>query len=56
MTVAYPATQIKEECAFIAYHFHWSLEDILVLSHGDRVGWVGQISKINERILQSMER
>lgn len=56
MTVAYPATQIKEECAFIAYHFHWSLEDILALPHGDRVGWVGQISKINERILQSMER
>lgn len=56
MTVAYPVQQIQEEAAFIAYHFHWPLDDILALSHGDRVGWVGQISKINERILQSMER
>ena len=56
MTVAYPLDQIQDECAFIAYHFHWNLPDILEMSHAERVGWVGRISKINERILQSMER
>lgn len=56
MTVAYPLDQIQEEVGFIAYHFHWPLADILELAHADRVGWVGRISKINERILQSMER
>ena len=55
MTVAYPQTQIQDECAFIAYHFHWALDDILMMSHGERVSWVGRISKINESILQSME-
>lgn len=56
MTVAYPLDQIQDECAFIAYHFHWGLGEILEMPHADRVGWVGRISKINERILQSMER
>lgn len=36
--------------AFIAYHFHWSLDDILSLEHGERRRWVGGISRLNERI------
>lgn len=51
MTVAYPAEQVREEVAFIAYHFHWGLDEILELPHSERVAWVGQISKINEKIL-----
>ena len=53
MTVAYPYDQVREEVAFIAYHFHWGLEEILNLPHRERVAWVGQISKINEKILKS---
>jgi hypothetical protein len=47
--------QVREETAFIAYHFHWSLQEILDLPHPERVAWVGEISKINERVLKSRE-
>lgn len=53
MTVAYPVDQVRDEVAFIAYHFHWSLQEILDLPHRERVAWVGRISKINEKILES---
>ena len=49
--MAYPLPQLRSEVAFIAYHFHWGLDDILNLSHSERVGWVGQISTINQKIL-----
>jgi hypothetical protein len=41
---------LNEEMAFLAYHFHWSLDQILDLEHSDRRAWVGQISGINERM------
>lgn len=53
MTVAYPLHQLRSEVAFIAYHFHWNLDDILRLSHPERVAWVGQISTINQKILDA---
>jgi hypothetical protein len=39
--------------AFIAYHFHWSKGEILEMPHAERVEWVGQISTINRRIMES---
>jgi transcriptional antiterminator len=39
-----------EEVAFIAYHFHWSLEDILNLEHGDRHRFIEEISAINKEM------
>lgn len=53
MTVAYPLPQLLSEVAFIAYHFHWALDDILRLPHRARAEWVGQISEINKKILES---
>ena len=53
MTVAYPLGQLMSEVAFIAYHFHWSLEEILRLSHTERVEWVGHVSAINRRVLET---
>ena len=53
MSVAYPRDKIRAEAAFIAYHFHWSLLEILELTHRERVAWVGSISTINKRILES---
>ncbi len=53
--MAYPGDQVRDEVAFIAYHFHWSLQEILDLPHGERVAWVGHISKINEQILEPEE-
>jgi hypothetical protein len=40
---------LYEEVAFVAYHFHWPLETIVHLEHGDRLRWVKEISAINER-------
>ncbi len=44
-----------EEVAFIAYHFHWPLEDILSLEHGDRQRFIDEISRINRQMNQVSE-
>lgn len=33
--------------AFIAYYFHWELDEIAELSHEDRRLWCARISDIN---------
>jgi len=48
----YPLDQLNEEVAFIAYHFHWPMEQIMHLEHRDRRDWVAQISALNERASQ----
>ena len=53
MSVAYPREKIRAEAAFIAYHLHWSLAEILDLPHRERVEWVGRVSAINKRILEA---
>ena len=39
--------QLREEMAFIAYHFHWPWSEIMQLPHGDRRRWCEEISRIN---------
>ncbi|MFK7929747.1 MAG: DUF6760 family protein [Myxococcota bacterium] len=51
--VSYPLENVFKEVAFIAYHFHWSREEILTISHRERHSWVREISGINERINKS---
>ncbi len=53
MSLAYPLDKVRSEVAFIAYHLHWSLGELLELSHRERVAWVGHVSAINKRILES---
>jgi hypothetical protein len=36
---------MREEVACVAMHFHWSLESILALEHGDRRQWVMEINQ-----------
>lgn len=48
--VGYPLDSLYEEVAFIAFHFHWRLEDILNLEHGDRQRFMDEISAINRQI------
>ncbi|QCX82322.1 hypothetical protein C9F11_43720 (plasmid) [Streptomyces sp. YIM 121038] len=48
--MTYPPSRLKQEAAFIAYHFHWPLGDILSLSHTERLGWVREINEINTRL------
>ncbi|MFC5802913.1 DUF6760 family protein [Streptomyces formicae] len=47
--MTYPPDRLRQEVAFIAYHFHWSLGDVLGLSHVERIGWVREINGINTR-------
>jgi hypothetical protein len=39
-----------EEVAYIAFHFHWSYEQIMRLEHPERRQWVEEIAKINRRL------
>jgi len=50
--VTYAADRLYEEVAYVAYHFHWGLEDILDLEHAERRRFVGEIANINTRMGQ----
>jgi hypothetical protein len=50
--VTYAADRLHEEVAYVAYHFHWPLDDILGLEHPERRRYVAEIAKINTRINQ----
>jgi hypothetical protein len=47
--VTYATDQLYEEVAYLAYHFHWPLDDILDLEHPQRLRYVAEIAKINTR-------
>jgi len=46
----YPLERLYEEVAYIAYHFHWPLQEILGLEHAERRRWVEEIGRINRRL------
>lgn len=48
--MTYAADRIYEEVAYVAYHFHWGLDDILDLEHGQRLRYVREIAQINTRL------
>ncbi|NTU41454.1 MAG: hypothetical protein HGA78_00060 [Nitrospirales bacterium] len=52
----YPLTRLYEEVAFIAYHFHWSHDEIMAMEHRERQKWVEEISKINRRLSGEKQR
>jgi len=39
---------MHQEVALIAFHFHWSLEEILRLEHNERRRWVGEIGNLRK--------
>ncbi len=45
--MTYAAEQLYREVAFVAYHFHWSLADILDLEHPTRRRFVDAIEQLN---------
>ncbi|MBH5333672.1 hypothetical protein IHE55_02160 [Streptomyces pactum] len=45
--MTYAADRIHEEVAYLAYHFHWSLDQILDLEHADRLRYVDQIARLS---------
>jgi hypothetical protein len=48
--VTYAADRLYEEVAYVAYHFHWSLSEILDLEHITRRRYVAEIGSINRRL------
>ena len=50
--MTYAADRLHEEVAYVAYHLHWTLDDILDLEHPDRLRYVSEIARINTRISQ----
>jgi hypothetical protein len=53
--IGYPLEDLYREVAYIAYHFHWPLDEILEMEHRERHIWVKEISGINKRINEQME-
>ena len=54
--LGYPLDRLHEEVAYIAYHFHWPLEEVLALEHADRRQWVERVAAINTRLNEETER
>jgi hypothetical protein len=48
--VSYPLDKLYQEVAYIAYHFHWSPDEVLDMEHRERQIWVKEISEINKEI------
>ncbi|MFH8617375.1 DUF6760 family protein [Streptomyces sp. NPDC017979] len=44
--MTYATDRLHEEIAYVAYHFHWSMEEILDLEHGDRRRYAGEIAAL----------
>ncbi|MGH2533464.1 MAG: DUF6760 family protein [Thermomicrobiales bacterium] len=54
--VGYPLDRLQEEVAYIAYHFHWPLDEILALEHADRRHWAEEVASINRRLNEEAEQ
>jgi hypothetical protein len=48
--VTYASDRLHEEIAYVAYHFHWPLGELLDLEHHDRLRYVAEIDRINARM------
>jgi hypothetical protein len=48
--VTYATDRLFEEIAYVAYHLHWPLEEILDLEHPDRRRFVEEVAAINRRL------
>ncbi len=50
--IGYPLTELYEEIAFVAFHFHWPEREVMRMEHSDRRRWVSEISKLNRRMTE----
>ncbi|MFI1352428.1 DUF6760 family protein [Streptomyces sp. NPDC020898] len=47
--MTYASDRLYEEIAYVAYHFHWSMDEILDLEHRDRRRYTDQIAALVTR-------
>ena len=45
--MTYAIDRLHQEIAYVAYHFHWPLSELLDLEHADRRRFVQEIDSIN---------
>ncbi len=50
--MTYASDRMFEEIAYVAYHVHWSLDEILDLEHPLRKRFVEEIGRINRRLAE----
>jgi hypothetical protein len=50
--LSYPAEAVWQETAYLAYHLHWSLDDLLGLEHLDRMRMVRAVVNLEQRSRQ----
>jgi hypothetical protein len=48
--VTYATDRLFEEVAYVAFHLHWSLDEILDLEHPVRGRFVEEVARINRRL------
>ena len=47
--MTYGTERVLEEVSYVAWHFHWSLAEILDLEHPDRRRFVAEIARLTGR-------
>lgn len=50
--MTYATDRLFEEVAYVAYHLHWSLSELLDLEHPIRQRFVDEIARINRRLTE----
>lgn len=54
--IGYPLERLREEIAFLAFHFHWDYYTLLRMTHEERRMWCDEVSKINKKLTNRDER
>lgn len=54
--VSYPLEKLTGEVAYLAYHLHWPLDQILEMEHQERHTWIKEVSEINKKINEASGR
>ena len=50
--MTYATEALYEQVAYVAYHFHWSREEILDLEHAERLRYVDEIGRLTQRVVR----
>lgn len=45
----YPDTVVWDEITYLAYHLHWSLDDLLDLEHRQRTGLLARVAGLDHQ-------
>ena len=52
----YPSEALWQEIAYLAYHLHWNMDDLLDLEHADRARLVRAVASLNARAWEAVQQ